>query len=275
MSDSNPEDDRQQRIQRALNEAKKRELKKKYDMDFSEGKSELPPDLEGDWLNHIEEFERQYQSGKRTTVREFIGDPSVKPVAEIAPGELEAELNKLLDLLESRNIAVDFLCEVESLEAYRFIAEELMDEEMDDIHVEGMTQHFIYEEFHPNDEYDAKQSTEHFLHSLLNRNTEFLLGAFSKEELYDANGSPITLDEMKTSVDDFLATVAMINNSEINVTRCRVEGDYATVEAETSWEGLNAETMAIVSASGPSAIRLKRSPYGGWDVVQAKVAGWN
>ena len=137
-----------------------------------------------------------------------------------------------------------------------------------------MTQHFIYEEFHPNDEYDAKQSTEHFLHSLLNRNTEFLLGAFSKEELYDANGSPITLDEMKTSVDDFLATVAMINNSEINVTRCRVEGDYATVEAETSWEGLNAETMAIVSASGPSAIRLKRSPYGGWDVVQAKVAGW-
>jgi len=273
MSDLYP-DDKQQRIQGALNEAKKRELKQKYDMDFSEGESEFPPEVEGDWLNHIEEFERQYQSGKRTTVRQFIGDPPVKPLAEVITGEVETELNKLLDLLESRNIVVDFLCEVESAEAYRFIAEELMDEEIDDIHIEGMTQNFIYEEFHPNDEYDAKQSTEHFLQSLLDRNTEFLVGTFSGEELYDPEGSPTTLDEMKKSVDDFRATIAMINNSEIHVTRCKVEGDYATVEAETSWEGLNAETMAIDSASGPSVVRLKRSPYGGWDVVQAKVAGW-
>jgi hypothetical protein len=79
---------------------------------------------------------------------------------------------------------------------------------------------------------------------------------------------------MKKSVDDFRATIAMVSNAEINVTRCKVEGDYATVEAETSWEGLNAETMAIVSASGPSVVRLKRSPYGGWDVIQARVAGW-
>lgn len=46
--------------------------------------------------------------------------------------------------------ALDFLCDVDDAEAYRFITEELMDEEIDDIRIEGLRHCFIYEEFHPN-----------------------------------------------------------------------------------------------------------------------------
>jgi len=37
---------------------------------------------------------------------------------------------------------------------YKFITEELFDHEMDDIMLPGFVHHFIYEEFHPNHEYD-------------------------------------------------------------------------------------------------------------------------
>jgi hypothetical protein len=268
------EEDDQQRIQRLLNDAKKRELAEKYGMIFSEGDAALPPEVGAEWLSYIEEFEEKFQSTQQTTVREYVGNPRVKPLAEIPPGELKAELDKLLDSLESHNVAVHFLCEVEDAEAYRFITEELLDKEVDDMRIEGMTQNFIYEEFHPNDRYDVEHCAENFLHCLLDRNQDFLLTMFAKDELYDSHGTAITFDEMKQGVELFLKTISWIENPEIRVVGWTVEGDYATAEAETSWEGFSPESMKLVAASGRSTVRMKRSPYGGWDVIQANVAGW-
>jgi len=53
---------------------------------------------------------------------------------------------------------------------YRFITEELFKEELDDIKIEGMTHHYIYEEFHPNHEHDIKNRCKEFLDEFLNKN---------------------------------------------------------------------------------------------------------
>jgi len=182
MSEPEP-DDRERRIQRALNDAKRKELEKRYGMQSSHNDSEMEPEIEGDFLNYVEEFERQYQSAKRATVRERAGSPDVKPLSELTSEELDSALFLLLKRLEAHSIEVDFLCEVEPAEQYRFLTEELLNEEMDDIRIPGMTSHFIYEEFHPNAEYDAKSAAEMFVPGLLSRNTEFLMTHFSKDEL--------------------------------------------------------------------------------------------
>ena len=143
---------KEDRIQRALNEAKKRELEEKYGAHFGEGESKLPPDLEAEWLSHIEEFERQYQKASRVKVRESIGDLDVKPLAQIPPEQLESEVNKLLDALEPHSIAVHFDREITVEETYRFLSEDLMNEEIDEIRIEGMTHNFIYSEFYPEKE---------------------------------------------------------------------------------------------------------------------------
>lgn len=50
--------DEEQRIRRALNESKKRELEEKYGEHFSEPNPELSPDMESQWLNNIEELKK-------------------------------------------------------------------------------------------------------------------------------------------------------------------------------------------------------------------------
>lgn len=140
------------RIQRALNEAKKRELEEKYGAKFGEGESKLSPELEAEWLHQIEEYERQFKTAKRLTVREFVGNPEVTPLAQIPPEQLESEVDKLLEILESHSITVHFDREITVEETYRFLSEDLMNEEIDDIRIEGMRHNFIYSESHPGGE---------------------------------------------------------------------------------------------------------------------------
>jgi hypothetical protein len=58
--------------------------------------------------------------------------------------------------LAEYGVYVDFLYEVDTTEMYCFVTEELLDEEIDDVRIPGLQCHFVYEEFHPNDEEGAK-----------------------------------------------------------------------------------------------------------------------
>ena len=51
------------------NELKKKELEEKYGAHFSDFK-ELPPEIENQWFNSVEEFEKQFDNAKRITVWE-------------------------------------------------------------------------------------------------------------------------------------------------------------------------------------------------------------
>ena len=96
MDDSSFEDENEQdRIQRILNEKKKRELEEQYGMIFSDEEMELPPEVEGEWLDYVAEFERQFEDAEQITIREFIGNPVIKPLADIAEDDLEAELEQI------------------------------------------------------------------------------------------------------------------------------------------------------------------------------------
>jgi hypothetical protein len=142
-------------IQRALNEAKKAELQQKYGATFLTSDSRIPPDIESRWLSNIEEFEQKFESAETTTVRRFIGNPVFRPLGEIPPGKLEEELEGVLHLLDANDIVVHFGYTISPAEVYRFLAEELMDVEMQDVRIEGMTHNYLYEEFHPDDAEEA------------------------------------------------------------------------------------------------------------------------
>ncbi len=166
MSQPRMDDDFQDRIQRILNEKKKEDLREQYGMSFEGHSEELSPQAEGEWLDTITEFERQFENVKQVSVCERMGNPEVRKLAHIPDSELAAELDHIFELLDQNNIAIDFLHEQDEYEMYRFITEELLDEMTDDIHVPGMVSHFIYEEFHPNDEDDITQAIDEFLDAL-------------------------------------------------------------------------------------------------------------
>jgi hypothetical protein len=141
-------------LQRILNAKKKDDLCQQYDMQFEEHCPQISPAVETEWLDYITEFERQFENAKPISVREQIGNPTIKPLVNIPDSELTTELNNLLELLYQNNIVVDFLHQPEDRERYRFITEELFNEITDDIRIPGLFCHFIYEEFYPDDEDD-------------------------------------------------------------------------------------------------------------------------
>ncbi len=270
-----PFEDEERKAQKVLNEAKKRALAEKYGAQFGEGDSRLSPELESQWLNYIEEFERQFENARRVTVREFVGNPKFKPLGEVPPEQLEAELDSVLEFLSLHSIVVDSVADVSEAELYRFITTELMDVETDDIRIDGMMHHFIYEEFHPNDQHDAKMFAEHFLWDLFQRRTEDALRAFSNDEIYDSAGIRLDREEMRRRLNQLYASFVAFPESKHEPLDCSVDGDYAVVRLHSSWSGLQAVSMKQVSHSGVTVLRMKRSPYGGFDVVQANVVGWN
>ena len=267
-------DEEQEKIQKALNDAKKREIEEKFGAHFSEDQPALPSDVESQWLSNIEEFERQFGNARRVTVREFLGFPSFKSLGEIPREELEAELNDVVDVLSQHSLAVDCLADVSDEKLYRFITTELVNEEIDDIRIEGMRHCFIYEEFHPNDEYDAKSAAEHFLWDIFEQHEERVVDSLAKDEVYDPFGRRVTHEDLEALVRSVYRRYAAFTFHEFQCRACVLDGDYATVSLEGGWSGVVAESMAPESHKGVAALRMKKSPYGGYDVVQANIPGF-
>ncbi|HUI09607.1 MAG TPA: hypothetical protein VL221_04715 [Bacteroidota bacterium] len=142
-------DTQQDRIQRALNEQKRRELEEKYGARFSFNDADAPPEVIGEWLQTVEEFERRFQAAGKTTVRAYAGNPEAPLPSAVPPAFMVAELRRLLEHLSAHAIAVHFDRTVPAREAYRFIVEELFEMEIDDVHLDGMTHNFVYGDFHP------------------------------------------------------------------------------------------------------------------------------
>ena len=234
-----------------------------------------PPEPYNSWEEYFEDLDRQLEDAPQITVRQRIGNPKIRLFDDIPRSEVEEELDTLLELLYTNNIVIDFLHDISDREAYMFITEELLDETMDDIRVPGMYSHFIYEEFHPNDEDDIEQWTGEFLDTFFKGGTQGVYIPIGDSELYDAKGSLISQEQFKQQIDGFHTLYPVITEYEYEIIGLNIDGDYANVEVNTVWAGLNSQEQAIVRHHGTSRLRLKRSLDIGWDVIQAVIAGWN
>ena len=78
-----------------------------------------------------------------TTVRRSVGNPSVRPLAEIPPLEIDAEVRRLLELLEQHDISVD-LQDCSPAEAYRYLTTEVMSAEIEDPRAPGWGIVFVH-----------------------------------------------------------------------------------------------------------------------------------
>jgi hypothetical protein len=269
----NPEEE--EREQGLRNQLKKLELAARYGADFSEEPSGIPAQVEAQWLQYIEEFERHIQVAKKTTVREFIGNPPVTEARDISPEEVGVHVKHLLDLMESNGVVVNFLCPVPDSEIYRFLTEELLDHEMDDFRIPGMSLHYIYEEFHPNDEYDVKMWSEHFLSGLFWLESDLISHLIANNGVMDADSMPVTSEQFKKDIECFRGSFASFEHPDLDVLSCTVNEDTAAVTLSITWRGVLDEGTPTVTRKGTSTVRLHKGEFGSWEIVQVIVPGWN
>jgi hypothetical protein len=119
--------------------------------------------MENQWLSHIDNFEQQYKDARRIKVFDFIGRPAFRKMDDLKPEEIGSELDRVLSFMGEKGISLDCSCEYESAIIYRFVTEELFEHEINDVSMEGMVTHFLYEEFHPNHDHDLRKYVDEFV----------------------------------------------------------------------------------------------------------------
>jgi hypothetical protein len=169
-NDLNPNDEAQLRLE---NEMKKLNL----EMDgavFHYVSDDFPLDLEKQFLDSIMGFEAQSKKETYMPLYKFLGEPFFLPFDVLPDEHLEQEFERLNDILQNYGVDLDFLCDYPLETKYRFITEEFMNHEISNMHIPGMINSFIYEEFHPNHEHDLKNDTESFFLAIMNLGSDFV-----------------------------------------------------------------------------------------------------
>ena len=147
------------------NEFLKIKLKAQYgDAFHMESNADIPPEIENQFLKNMMAFEDAHAKAEFTTVYESIGKPDYRPAEELTDIEVTAALERITDILEEHNMALD-ICDGPYPDRliYTFITEELFAEETEMGGIAGMGYHFIYEEFHPNHKAEITKCTHQFL----------------------------------------------------------------------------------------------------------------
>lgn len=232
-----PPGDHHDRIQRALNESKRNALKDRYGMIFDRVSEDVPPHMEAEFLSYIEEIERQGEHRRTITVREFLGDPDVRPFDEIPSDKLAGELERLMSIMREYGVRLDFICPVSNDIAYRFIVDELLDQEMDDIRIEGMTHAFLYEEFHPNHFYDISTIALDVAEGLI-QGCSWKVDLYCTNELRIGEVENVAIDDARLRLVSPMLGGAVVTSVSGAVGPCRVDGEKGRAEVEVRWKGM-------------------------------------
>ena len=166
---------------------------------------------------------------KVLTVFELLGCPAVRDVEEIPDSEIEQELDRLVGIMNRHRVAVDTVCDVEERELYRFITRELflepagiIDDEFD------MRRLFIYEEFHPNHEYDLINHTLDFVNSLFDQEKDWMPDFLGLAQTVNKSGGGVMpLTEVVRQLEMFRNAFTGFDVAEFGPVSATVAGHMA------------------------------------------------
>ncbi len=168
--------------------------------------------IEAQWRNHIEGLDRQSQVARRVKLYDLIGRPVYRKPEELTAAELSQELSRFKDLLISKGVILDFGSDYEESVIYRFVTEELFDQEIDDVPDRPATTHFIYEEFHPNHDRDLRQYANELIDIIFRKKWDrfdshcFAEKILFKDTEYDNEGIAEVIQEFQSGYDSFAVT---------------------------------------------------------------------
>ena len=264
---------------RIENELMKIKLKAQYGDAFQMDSSEaLPPDIENQFLRNILAFEESYNKGDFVTVYDRIGKPDYKSVEEQEATELKESVQQLLELLNQHQINLDFSYgPYDDATVYRFITEELFNQEVEKDPVDGMIMGYIYEEFHPNHKASIEHCTHQFLKEWFTRSfadNEFILS----QDIITADGIQMQrnklLDKLRFFFDafkNFADDAYTIDNASFEL-QPEVERGMGFAEGMLKYDA-EIDNSELIHFEGPYKIYLQME-YNEWSVFYFVMPGF-
>jgi predicted HicB family RNase H-like nuclease len=193
------------------------------------GSENLPADVENMFLKQIMIFHKRQNDAKLVPIYKYIGEPEYNHVNDLSEKEVTRDLKKIMRLLKKYNIGLEVLAPTPEREIYRFITEELFKHEIEDTKVKGWVNQFIYEEFHPNAEYDVKNAVHFALLSLFDKEAAFFHEQFS-ETMKDRLGLSTDSEELREKIEAFQSQFYNVTLVHYDFVRVSVDRENKTAK---------------------------------------------
>lgn len=179
------------------------------------------------FLDYIEKFSEQFETRGTIVLYKKIGEPKFEKSEYVSDFQLEEVLMDLLQLFDENDIVLDVLAEYENKNRliYEFIINEFFWLEIDDFVLPGMKSHFIYEEFHPNDQYDVDSICVEII------NAFFTKESFLYDRLYHEHAAITYAHKAHRKLFKKLKVKSLIKNFSV------ISEDTATAEYEIVYWG--------------------------------------
>lgn len=237
---------------------------------------DVPPEVEHAFLNNILAFERQLDSMEELSIFKILGEPDFPPADTLDDAAIEKALESLVQLLRSKQIAVDYGMEYPARLQYKFITEELFLHETQQFDIPDMVNHFIYEEFHPNHELAIKGLAEEFLTMWLARKLDeesFVFG----ESFLSADGNVVSREEFFLKVQHVFDAFLSFEDGSYEITGVTFEDREEEPRGPGYAEGFVRyravmESREELQVSAPFKLYVVQSPdY--WEIMSVVMPG--
>lgn len=240
-----------------------------------ENLSTMSPDVENKWLKSVYAFEQQFKEAKRIKLYDRIARPAFRKWDTLSPAETSCELERLLVLMENHGVELDCICKYDDAVIYKFLTEELFEHEMDDMHVPGMSYHFIYEEFYPNHDYDLRRSAEDFIKAIFTRHwdEEFDSHVLAREVLLA--GKDYNRAGISAAIITFQEAHAPLAVGKFDIDRVVIDGDLtkADVIGNISVSGMRRPGDAIRYEGSCTVSFMRDNDY--WYIREFCIPGFS
>ncbi len=245
------------------------------------GSHNLPPEIENEFLKNILAFEREYANAKTVKLAVLLGNPTIKKEAEMDDAAVVAALQELGELLEQKNIVIDFIQPRDDRFKYKFITEELLEHETEDMQLEGMIKHFTYEEFHPDHAAEIREKTLQFLWGWFDRRMDAGSYYFG-QQFIQPNGKVLTAEELTGKIQSVFASYTAFSECQYAIEEIQFdlhESTDGTNEGMGFAEGGIKYLATLESGEqqlieGPFKIYFSRE-YGCWSIFFFYLTGFN
>lgn len=152
---------------RASNEVLKLKLELEHGMRSYESNG-ISPELENKWLRYIYNHEQLYRDCGKISVYDYVGRPSYAAFENLERKQVTAELERLLSIMKIYGVQLDCMYEYDDSVIYEFVTTELFGVQMDNIRMPGLINHFTYEDFHMNNQYEIERIGVDLIKSIYN-----------------------------------------------------------------------------------------------------------
>jgi hypothetical protein len=238
MAENLPVPNREEAL-RAENEYLKMKLMLENGAQFAQAGEDCPPELENLFLKSVMEFEKQFENESFIKIFDRIGRPDhFRPVDQIPDEEIHKATTELLRYLEKHQISLA-ICSpnVSCREIYRFITEELFEEEMADVQMPDMLHCFTYDEYHPDPVFEnSNTAVEACIREILTKTPMEWMPHFRKDKIQLNDCYPLTDAEFRARVNRFKSFVDEVHTLSIRDEQSIVDGKDCFVKGQYEWD---------------------------------------